>query len=272
MFTSGGPKQYPQLARYLDQDLKRGEPSPLDGALRASTGFAVAATLFALVTLAAISPLITAPIALVAIATRILIGRKANAMRRKPSTAEIEAKPVKVTLHKSLFDKRLELDTPVAIAALLEECARLSSRIDVALNSPTWNSDQLPAHYVRAREQIRDAAAHAMNEIIVTISPAVIPTDRKPDWRDVAEDVIDKVVFNRKSSNSGAALPSEFHAARELAEKLRDLANEVETAKNEVSEFQAIPKAQHSIDAALSDLRSIKDAEDELRQNLQSGA
>ncbi|MFZ4506665.1 MAG: hypothetical protein ACOYON_03090 [Fimbriimonas sp.] len=293
MFSSGGPKQYPYLARYLEQDQKRAKPGQ-------TAMWPVAFSVFAGTALFALLRSMNVAGGEVYVALAAVIGisayffRRNNQRKVEPTPQEIAAQEAKARLHLSLTEKRLNLDAPAPVATLLEESARHWSRIDAALKSPAWNAANLPEHYVRARHQARAAADLTMDEIIVTLEPTILSLGQRPDWRDAADNVV-KTVFRPPDAvpgprplgqeivqgifagifqrgNSESPLPPEFYPAQQLAEKLRDLAVEVEATKAGVGSLpQAPPRVESTLETALTELRSIREAEDELRENLRAG-
>ena len=67
-------------------------------------------------------------------------------------------------------------------------------------------------------------------------------------------------------------LSAAFQPARELAEKLKLLAAEIERATKEVAKDEMVGSefsAGTALDMCLGEMRTIQTAEDELRQNLQ---
>ena len=66
-------------------------------------------------------------------------------------------------------------------------------------------------------------------------------------------------------------MPAAFAPVREIAEKLRALAQETERMSHEARMDVDVPPVAsptRSLDQTLSELRSIRQAEDELRENL----
>jgi hypothetical protein len=109
--------------------------------------------------------------------------------------------------------------------------------------------------------------------MLILMKPCFQPDPTRSEWKDVMDDVIEKYVTGPPRPR-GDQFPVVYDQARELAEKLKLIASEVERATEEVSRDETVDLGYRSaaaLDLALHDLRTIREAEDELRQNLQAG-
>lgn len=143
---------------------------------------------------------------------------------------------------------------PVAI--LLDEAARSWWRIRCAPDAS--------GAYGEAVLRAKTAADEAMLEVMVNVRPLV----REPsvsNWRDVVAEVAQWAGVEVVSGE--AVTPSELAPARRVVEDLRDLAERLESlARANGQTFE--PRLTNRLDEALSELRNLQDAEEELRQNL----
>ena len=155
-------------------------------------------------------------------------------------------------------------------AELLEESARNWSRATTALNDPFWMNEGLPGHWSALREHALEAVDDAMGDLILLTQPYLKPITPKTDWQDVVGNVVGGL-FGVSPQPDGEPLPPVFGAAREIAGKLKMLATQVEDATKQVildqPNSESMPSST-SLDACLGELKSIQQAEGELRQNL----
>lgn len=173
---------------------------------------------------------------------------------------------------------------PVAIQ-LLEAGAYHWSRVTMAFDDPRWGDAQLPTHWLSLRERASKAAELAMAELVILCEKCVgePPKNRKSDYQSVFDDFVSldiedairglaKVTATHPSEYrfTSASTPVIFEEAKELAENLKSLADEVEEAtriaKTEIPELRA-NLARESIEGLLSEIRHVKKAESELHQN-----
>ncbi len=148
-----------------------------------------------------------------------------------------------------------------AVAAILEECAGYHARVVAALEQGDW------AHREELREGALTAARVAMDEAIVHAGKTL---PYAPDTRplDMVSDALEDVGFGPLTRRDPEPLPPAFRPARELAERLRELAVRSETAARQRQEESPEPvsAAFRHLDATLGEMRRIEEAEGELRQ------
>lgn len=178
----------------------------------------------------------------------------------------------------SMNVRRLHRDLDMTAGQLLEASAYYWGKIRLQLESPTWSGDQTPLHLMTVRQQTLAAINEAMREqAMLCVRCLALPGQKKTDLRDMIEDAIgidvDKVLdgFKGVSSIKGKFqsehLPAIFDTSRQLAEKLRDLSEEID--KMTFENMQRLQSgvssgASSSLDSALRGLQDIRIATDEL--------
>ncbi len=169
-----------------------------------------------------------------------------------------------------LASKRLHRDLDAASAQLLEESARFWREIKAELDSPFWRNPDLPSHWKSVREQTSAATDEAMEEMLILLRSSYHPTYQPAGWENVVEDAIETFVTGPKL-RKGEGIPPGFHEARQIAEKLKLAAGQVRSAASELTSETSSSSAFKSaaaLDLAIGDMRSLKEAEQELRRNL----
>ena len=279
MLFGGASKQHPYLVEYLDEAVRQRPKNPHDFPLAlGGLGFAAGGIAWAVASLFGSAP---APWQVFGSAvgmwwvgmgcyvlwkrTKDPPTREETAQQRLRETAYRIAK----RMHASKEKRRLHRDLSASVAGLLEECARNWSRAHIALESTFWTNPELPLHWTSLRDQSMLAVDQAMNEVLVILETAI--PDEPGKWRfdEVVEEVIGKRVFNESPRDD--SMPLTYAPARELAEKLKMLAAEVERATQDVAKDASIASQFSSgsaLDLCVGELRNIQAAETELRQNI----
>jgi hypothetical protein len=168
--------------------------------------------------------------------------------------------------------RRLHLVLHPGVAATLNECAVFWQRIKISSDRKLWEDRSIEPHWQTARADWEAAADLAMAEALLLADRSMLLRPTRPRAEEMVEDLLDTYVFKRPTHNEGP-LPATFAPLRELAEKLKILANEVETttrrlARSEKQEPTA--DASKRLDQVLGELRSIHEAESELGQDLRT--
>ena len=283
MFFSGKSKQLPYLSEYLTYAVQqRNQNSSMagfwGGLLGSMGGFMGAAigllAAFGLIRFSA-AGLVGAIIAANLIAWLLVLAVwLGNRQKAKPKTEEEriqeEAGPVIKAMFGSMQRRRLHREVPTPVADLLEGAARNWSRTTGALSGPFWTNEALPAHWKAIRQQSLTAANTGMAEMLLLLGPCFKPDPNRSNWHDVVEEVVEEYVTGpSRRRMSVDHLPVGYDQAREIAEKLKLVASEVEKATREAYEDDSAQayKSGTSLDVALSELRTIQAAEEELRLN-----
>lgn len=171
---------------------------------------------------------------------------------------------------------------PVALQ-LLEAGAYYWNQVRVKLSSLVWTGpDALPT-YSNLRIEVLNAADHAMDELAYFAANCLGDPQKRPsdDIKAIWQDLVDlrlegaferaTDMFNNsdsKYSHQSPHINAIFHPAKELAEKLRSLNDEVDRLSAEAATNMG-PLARSSmggarIDALLQNLNSLRVASDEL--------
>jgi len=187
---------------------------------------------------------------------------------------DLEAAEANELLAEALRRGKLHRITGPITTDLLESCARNWTRVKQALDSPFWTSPNLPPHYKNVREQAGRAADRAMDEAVVMLHHELEVPYRsgvadRVSLSELVEGIFGVQIPDMNAQN--APLPISYQAVKQLADKLDDLAENVEALTIEVARDPSVQsefKADTALDMALNDLKSIRQAEDELRQNL----
>ncbi len=170
--------------------------------------------------------------------------------------------------------RRLHLVLHPGVAAILNECAALWQRIQVASDKTLWQAANVEPHWLTARNDWLAASDLAMAEALVLTDKSILLRPNRHRAEEVVEDILDTYVFKRPAGND-LPLPATFQPLRELAEKMKILAEEVEASTRKLNQVQGEAKepaadASTRLDQVLGELRSIHQAESELGQNLRA--
>lgn len=193
--------------------------------------------------------------------------------KRKPlSPRELmrqEAAKVARQMAICLDKSRLHRDVGDASMEVLESCARSWADMHLSLDGGFWATPDLPPHYANLRKQALEAADLAMDETVLLFRHSLPENPHASDVKGYVGEIIQEAVFG--SVKSGGHPPPGFNQARETAEKLAMLAQNVEritrSAEGEVSPRVRLG-AGSALDLCIGELKNLQQAEDELRQNL----
>ena len=290
---SGSNKRFPNLADYLRKVVER----RLSRVARLSTmiGCGLVATVTPIVALLAglIGGTIGAGLlgATLAMPLSIFAWYLVDKKLRKPKSPEeahrMEAWKGASQLLSLEQQRRLHKLMDPTMSQLLEAAAYHYVRLDNAVSSEFWNRDSLPAHWRSVRSQAIEAADQAMEELVMLALPCMgePQSDRGKAFKEAFEDLFDldfmmaignlrevaTADWTRYAHRSPNA-PLAFTAARPLAERLKRLADEIERKTGEAAVAVGTPievtSAADSIDVVLSEIKAVKEAEDELQQRV----
>lgn len=198
--------------------------------------------------------------------------------RKKPRNVTEARQTEIVRLHDHLRqageNRKLHKKIDPVAAVLFDECARHWLRIQAAFQSPMWHQSDLPAHWRSVRDGSLRAADEAMDEILLMLRTSIREQGNKGDWEGAIKEFLEDVVGFRAALEPNF-IPIEFEPARQVGEKLRNLASQVEKASNKLAlenpaSSAPLQGASTSIDSVLSELHSIEQAESELEQHLRN--
>lgn len=175
---------------------------------------------------------------------------------------------------------------PVALQ-LLEAGAYHWRRLYDSLSGPFWSSEALPSHYQTIRQQALSSADQGMAEMLALAQTCIGKPDRdkKKDIEDALTSLFELEVADALGSlrdisrsdwrdysfhsEAGRAI---FEPSRQIAERLKSLADEIESVKadaviQQVKAEQGKPASTDALDLILDELRSVKKAERELEDD-----
>lgn len=182
-----------------------------------------------------------------------------------------EARGIASHLYSAAHKNRLHRTIEPSVADLLEESARNWNRLNGCLCSAYWTSKDLPAHWQSIRDSSRVAADRAMDELLVLLKGSLVGVPvRKSGLEEFVEDVVETYVKGSRKREVDL-LPIGFEQARHIAERLKLLAAEIERCSTAILREEPVANQFNSTDAidlALSDIRSVRAAEDELHLRL----
>lgn len=264
----GKARQYPNLVTYLHHVVRAPAPTVGKLPLPAALGFASVWGVFTAGATLMHQPGLAIPAALLTFGLSALYSR---GQRTEPSPRDQrrdEAREVGLIMQRCLELRRLHRDLDENSLFLLEECARHWARVYAVFGSGFWTEPNLPNAYGTARQQALAAADEGMEDVLILYRPILPSQVSGRQAIDYVEEALENYVF--RGQTPGGQPPAAFHHARQIAEKLRDLADEAERIASDLHrERLTSPTATSgSLDASLGELRAIREAEDELRQNL----
>jgi hypothetical protein len=181
-----------------------------------------------------------------------------------------EAHEAILFMNNALKTGKLHRRVDRAAGLLLEECARHWQRVQDALSGAFWEDRDLPAHWKQIRDQSLSAANRAMDDIIVMLRPVLESRQHQTSAQEFIGDILESF-FNVDTSAPIEPLPAVYLPARDIAQKLVQLADEVEETSHRAASdasFREHYSSTTQIDQVLSELRAIKQAETELHQEL----
>jgi len=207
--------------------------------------------------------------AVAAVTGIVLAAKQRNKPKPPVDQRAIEATEVAKGMGLMLAKRRLHRDLDQGSLMLIEECSRQWLRAKAALDAPFWTSGQAPVQYQAFRNQALEAVEDSMDDVLLNYRnfiPEDVPNRHALDY---VEEALEQ--FDPRRSKTGNYPSVAFGPTMEIAEKLSQLAGEAERMANEAS-FDPIAAAPappvRTLDETLSELRQIRQAEDELRQNL----
>ncbi|MCK6631408.1 MAG: hypothetical protein L6Q31_03435 [Fimbriimonadaceae bacterium] len=271
MLFSKRKKRYENLAEFLERNAGRSHtPNPGAGVVAVSSLLLSGALYFALLRfLGPIgSMLATAFVGLPLIGISLhLILREAF----RPKDARSQRIQEMARIYRLLWvthkQNRLTKDLDPTLAELLDECARHWLRIHRALGGPFWTQETLPVHWKGVRDRAIEASSLAMDDVLLILESHLYKRETKTNWQDVVNEFVEDLLDQPPKRSPTAHLPPEYDPAREVAERLKLLAAEVEQAAKEVLREEAFDEVfggSKALEACLSELKSIREAETEL--------
>ena len=183
--------------------------------------------------------------------------------------SRLEAHRLFGAMRKMLTLNRLHRDLSESTLTLLNEIARTRLETKQLLESPYWRQPTLPDTYCQLRDQAITATDQAMMDAVLQFR-ATIPTEiqsrRAGDYVNEAMETFFKV---QKVPVAGGDIG--FDGAFKIADKLQQMRGELEkmTVKGENEAlFTPADIPGGMLDVTMSEIRTIRQAEEELRQGL----
>ena len=183
--------------------------------------------------------------------------------------SRLEAHRLFGAMRKMLTLNRLHRDLSESTLTLLNEISRTRLETKQLLESPYWRQPTLPDTYCQLRDQAITATDQAMMDAVLQFR-ATIPTEihgRKPG--DYLNEALETFLKVQKPPVPGGDIG--FDAAFKIADKLQQMRNELEkmTVKGESEAmFSPADIPGGMLDVTMSEIRTIQQAEEELRQGL----
>lgn len=180
-----------------------------------------------------------------------------------------EAKQVAQRLAECAAKKRLHRDLSIEVASVLEEAARNWHRARSALESPYWKTAELPAHLRLVRDQSLQAIDQGMQELLLLFATSVPEEPSNWSFGELVDEVVGHDIFAVRGRREH--ISPFYDQGRGVAAKLMELADQVEAISRQLAGQELItgaPRPGSGLEATLAELRQIKQAEEELRQDL----
>ncbi len=183
--------------------------------------------------------------------------------------SRLEAQRLFGSMRRMLALNRLHRDLSEATLSLLNEISRSRIEIKQLLENAYWKQPTLPSTYAQLRDQASAACDQAMYDAVMQFK-MIIPTEiesRRPG--DYVNEALETILKSPKQAYPGGEIG--FDAAFRIADKLQQLRNEIDamTSRGESENIVSptdIPGGL--LDLTMSEIRTIRQAEDELRQGL----
>lgn len=190
------------------------------------------------------------------------------------------------SLNKLITENKLVRWLDPVAGQLLEAGAFHYARIHSCLDAPMWRSGDLPDHWRNLRSRAKEASERAMSELVILLGGCTGEPSRskEDDIKDMFSslaglNIVDALqglgqVISTNSDDyvfQSAEAQIAFEPGRQIAERLKTLADEVEEASRQAHadtiEIPDIGTSLDSIDQLLGDFRAVRQAENELDES-----
>ncbi len=264
-------EQYPHLVAYLREterlDIFRDFHQRWGRIIAVAAG---APFLFGLIFRSAISfPLTLLVTALCGAAALYAMRTKKAELFTPEIESRLEAHRLFGAMRKMLTLNRLHRDLNEATLTLLNEIARTRMETKQLLESPYWRQPTLPDTYCQLRDQAITATDQAMMDAVLQFR-ATIPTDiQSRKAGDYLNEALETFLKVQRTAIPGGDIG--FDSAFKIADKLQQMRSELEkmTVKGEnESLFTPADIPGGMLDITMSEIHTIRQAEEELRQGL----
>jgi hypothetical protein len=276
MLFSDRPKQLPYLSDYLQIAASR-RPAIQTGNIQVGfTAIVLGGMATILCALTGVVALPTMLFAGVAAMGGYMLGARTGGKlaAKRPNDEELlleqQSREVVLRMSALLNKRRLHRDLGPDVAAILEEAAAQWCRARTALLSPYWNRPEMSLHMQQIRDNSMKAAERTMQELLILFSTSVPEQPGSWNLAEVADEVLGKDIFAARADRQMSPF---FDQAITLADELKSLADEAETISRQLISdpnlgAESLPGV--ALRNTLSELRSLRQAEEELRQDLRA--
>lgn len=275
MFFRTSQKRFPNLCVYVNHANSRQTTIGQEvGAVGLMTVAGLAIPAAVVLGFVFVHPLAALVLAAGGVASAVTSWRSFKKVRASVDRLDLEAAEANQLLGEALHRGKLHRLAGDATTGILEECAKQWSRARQALDNPFWTSPNLPPHYKSVREQTSRAVDRAMDEAVVLLHNELEMPYRagavdRMSLSELVEGVFGVQIPDMSGPQQG--LPVAYVSVRQIAGKLKQLADNVESLTAEVAQDPSVRNefhAESALDMCISDLESIRQAEKELRQNI----
>lgn len=170
----------------------------------------------------------------------------------------------------ALRNRRLHRDVGEPSLVLLDEASRQWGRVSTNLQHPFWNAANLPMHYESIRDQAGRAADQAMDEVLALYMPLLPHENEKRAFTDVVGEAIEN--FTKKGGKSSEPIPPMFEPTRQLTERLRVMADELDRITSRAAVDPDTFSKRHAaaaLDSAIHEMQALSRAEQEIGEPVQ---
>ena len=256
--------RYPNLRQVLNERARE-----LTSLTTTRPSLVASVSLFVFALLAALSTLMPLWVLVSMMGLCLIAGFRLLHARKNAENPERTARLAQLEIVKRMItcleNNRLEHDISPSNAALLEGCAVAYLHAWGALDA--WK----PSYTPEVKWRISNGVNEAMDEAI-RAHQDLLPQNPNPLPMGVQiGKAADQFLFG-KGANTSAPIEPAFGKTRAIVDQLRDAAHTVEDASREPLDSAQPPLRSPSLQDALSDLKMMKQAEEELREDLHGGA
>lgn len=195
--------------------------------------------------------------------------RRRAKMRTPEFESRLEALQLLAVIRRMHQLNRLHRDLSESTLTLLDEVARLRSQVRDALSLPYWNQSGLSPTMVELKKQALNAVDQAAIDAVLQFRNSLPTQVSMRPWWSYLDEALETVTG--KASTATPFTEQGFDGAFKVAQKMQTLKSEIEqltlgSAKGIAGEVEQLPGAL--IDDALMEIRTIRQAEEELRQGI----
>lgn len=264
MFAANPAKQYPNLVEYINFACR---PEPQTPQKLTGWGLLGLGAVGSVVALIAGVPLMVLAAAVPALAgTTMVVMQPRAKLNEGEAQRREEIRKVAHAMKGLVEHRRLHRDLDASSLLILEECAHYWVRIRIAFGTGQWQEETLPHSYVSARAAARLAADEGMYDVLLAYRHVLPDSVDGRNPLDYVDEALES--FGIKGKVNPSQVPPGFYVARAVADKLRALAEEAERLAFQTAKEMDIRPGK-SLDSALSNLRDLRVAEEELTEHVQ---